>query len=66
MRRVAAGVYALTPLGLRANRKIETIVREEMDRAGFHEVEAPILQPRELWEESGRWERYAPRRSSFI
>jgi len=59
MRRVAAGVYALTPLGLRANRKTETIVREEMDRAGFHEVEAPILQPRELWEQSGRWQRYA-------
>ncbi len=59
MRRVAAGVYALTPLGLRANRKTEAIVREEMNRAGFHEVEIPILQPRELWEESGRWQRYA-------
>ena len=58
MRRVAAGVYALTPLGLRSNRKTEAIVREEMDRAGFHEVEIPILQPRELWEESGRWQRY--------
>ncbi len=58
IRRVAAGVYALTPLGLRSNRKTEAIVREEMDRAGFHEVEAPILQPRELWEESGRWARY--------
>jgi len=59
MRRVAAGVYALTPLGLRSNRKTEAIVREEMNRAGFHEVEMPILQPRELWEESGRWQRYA-------
>ena len=59
MRRVAPGVYSLTPLGLRANRKVEAIVREEMDRAGFHEIEAPILQPRELWEESGRWARYA-------
>ncbi len=59
MRRVAAGVYSLTPLGLRANRKVEAIVREEMAGAGFHEVEAPILQPRELWEESGRWDRYA-------
>ncbi|HEY7111700.1 MAG TPA: proline--tRNA ligase [Thermoanaerobaculia bacterium] len=59
MRRVASGVYSLTPLGLRANRKVEAIVREEMDRAGFHEIEAPILQPRELWEESGRWDRYA-------
>jgi prolyl-tRNA synthetase len=58
MRRVAAGVYALTPFGLRSNRKTEAIVREEMNRAGFHEVEIPILQPRELWEESGRWQRY--------
>jgi len=59
MRRIAGGIYALTPLGLRAHRKTEAIVREEMNRAGFHEVEMPILQPRELWEESGRWERYA-------
>jgi prolyl-tRNA synthetase len=58
MRRVAPGIYTLTPLGLRANRKVEAIVREEMNRAGFHEIEPPILQPRELWEASGRWERY--------
>src|SRR5438445_6757814 len=58
MRRVAAGVYLLTPLGLRAHRKTESIVREEMDRAGALELELPILQPRELWEQSGRWERY--------
>jgi prolyl-tRNA synthetase len=56
VRRIAAGLYALTPLGLRAH---EVIVREEMDRAGFLELEVPILQPRELWEETGRWERYA-------
>jgi prolyl-tRNA synthetase len=65
IRRVAAGVYALTPLGLRSNRKTEAIVREEMDRAGFHEVEAPILQPRELWEEAGRWQRYVSEESLF-
>jgi prolyl-tRNA synthetase len=58
MRRIAAGIYALTPLGLRAHRKAEAIVREEMDRAGALELELPILQPRELWEESGRWGRY--------
>src|SRR6202521_1055439 len=58
VRRVSAGMYALTPLGLRAHRKTEAIVREEMDRAGALEVEVPILQPRELWEESGRWARY--------
>jgi prolyl-tRNA synthetase len=58
IRRLAAGIYSLTPLGLRAHRKTERIVREEMDRAGCLEVELPILQPRELWEESGRWARY--------
>ncbi|HEV8119275.1 MAG TPA: proline--tRNA ligase [Thermoanaerobaculia bacterium] len=59
IRRIAAGMYALTPLGLRSHRKTEAIVREEMDRSGALELEVPILQPRELWEESGRWERYA-------
>jgi prolyl-tRNA synthetase len=58
IRRIAAGIYALTPLGLRSHRKTETIVREEMDRAGCLELELPILQPRELWEEVGRWQRY--------
>jgi prolyl-tRNA synthetase len=58
IRRLAAGIYSLTPLGLRSHRKCERIVREEMDRSGALEVELPILQPRELWEESGRWERY--------
>jgi prolyl-tRNA synthetase len=58
IRRLAAGIYSLTPLGLRAHRKAEQIVREEIDRSGAHEVELPILQPRELWEESGRWARY--------
>ena len=59
IRRVAAGIYALTPLGLRSHRKAEQIVREEIDRSGALEVELPILQPRDLWEESGRWARYA-------
>ena len=58
IRRIAAGIYALTPLGLRSHRKTEAIVRQEMDESGALEVELPILQPRELWEESGRWERY--------
>ena len=58
IRRLAGGNYSLTPLGLRSHRKCEQIVREEMDRSGPLEVELPILQPRELWEESGRWERY--------
>jgi prolyl-tRNA synthetase len=58
IRRLAAGIYSLTPLGLRSHRKTEQIAREELDRAGAHEVELPILQPRELWEQSGRWARY--------
>jgi prolyl-tRNA synthetase len=58
IRRIAAGIYALSPLGLRSHRKTEVIVREEMDRAGCLELELPILQPRELWDESSRWERY--------
>ncbi|MEX1244195.1 MAG: proline--tRNA ligase [Thermoanaerobaculia bacterium] len=58
IRRIAAGIYSLTPLGLRSHRKTERIVREEIDAAGGLEVELPILQPRELWEESGRWSRY--------
>jgi prolyl-tRNA synthetase len=58
IRRVAAGIYSLTPLGLRSHRKTEAIVREEIDRSGALEVELPILQPRELWEDSGRWARY--------
>ena len=65
MRRIAAGIYALTPLGLRSHRKVETIVREEMDRAGCLELELPILQPRELWEESGRWGRYSAEQILF-
>jgi prolyl-tRNA synthetase len=65
IRRVAAGIYALTPLGLRSHRKAEQIVREEIDRAGGLEVELPILQPRELWEESGRWSRYAEEQILF-
>ncbi|MEO8347426.1 MAG: proline--tRNA ligase [Acidobacteriota bacterium] len=65
IRRIAAGIYALTPLGLKSHRKTETIVREEMDRAGCLELELPILQPRELWEESGRWERYSAEQILF-
>ncbi len=58
IRRLAPGIYSLTPLGLRSHRKTEQIVRDEIDRVGGHEVELPILQPQELWEESGRWARY--------
>ncbi|MBI2372146.1 MAG: proline--tRNA ligase [Deltaproteobacteria bacterium] len=55
IRKLAAGVYSYLPLGLRALRKVEQIIREEMDRAGGQEVFLPGVQPAELWEESGRW-----------
>ncbi|RJP26955.1 MAG: proline--tRNA ligase [Actinobacteria bacterium] len=60
MRRVASGIYELLPLGARVVRNIERIVREEMNAAGAQEVILPIMQPRELWEESGRWSKYGP------
>ncbi|MFR9292549.1 MAG: proline--tRNA ligase, partial [Peptococcus niger] len=56
--RTAAGLYNYLPLGHRVLAKVEAIVREEMDRFGGQEVLMPILQPAELWEESGRWEVY--------
>ena len=58
IRKVAGGMYTFLPLGWRVIRKIEQIIREEMDAAGGQEVCMPILQPSELWEESGRWAAY--------
>jgi prolyl-tRNA synthetase len=60
IRRTAAGVYSWLPLGLRTLRKVEAIVREEMDRAGALELLMPAVQPGELWQESGRWSEYGP------
>lgn len=60
IRKVAAGLYTWTPTGLRVLRKVETVVREEMERAGALEVLMPMVQPADLWEESGRWEDYGP------
>lgn len=60
IRKLAAGVYTWLPLGLRVLRKVENIVREEMNRAGALEVLMPALQPAELWQETGRWEKYGP------
>jgi len=60
LRKQAAGVYSWLPLGLRVLRKVEAIVREEMDRAGALELLMPAIQPAELWQESGRWEQYGP------
>ena len=60
IRRVTSGIYSFLPLGLRVIRKIEAIVREEMNRAGALEVLMPSAQPAELWQESGRWVKYGP------
>ncbi|WP_417580262.1 proline--tRNA ligase [Nitrincola sp.] len=60
IRKLASGLYTWLPLGLRTLRKVERIVREEMDAAGALEVLMPAVQPAELWQESGRWEKYGP------
>ncbi|VAX11276.1 Prolyl-tRNA synthetase, bacterial type [hydrothermal vent metagenome] len=60
IRKLAAGLYTWLPLGLRVLRKVEAIVREEMNAAGAQEVLMPAVQPAELWQESGRWEEYGP------
>src|SRR5450631_909219 len=60
IRKLGSGLYSWMPLGLRVVKKVEAIVREEMDRAGAMELLAPPIQPRELWEETGRWDLYGP------
>jgi prolyl-tRNA synthetase len=60
IRKLASGLYTWLPLGLRVMRKVENIVREEMDSCGALEVLMPAVQPSELWQESGRWEQYGP------
>jgi prolyl-tRNA synthetase len=60
IRKLSSGLYTWMPLGLRVLKKVESIVREEMNRAGALEMLAPPIQPRELWEETGRWELYGP------
>jgi prolyl-tRNA synthetase len=60
VRKLAAGIYSYLPLGLRSIRRIEAIIREEMNRAGALELLMPVVQPAELWVESGRWEKYGP------
>ncbi|MBR7002156.1 MAG: proline--tRNA ligase, partial [Neisseriaceae bacterium] len=58
IRRISSGLYAWLPMGLRVVRKVENIVREEMNKAGAIELLMPMVQPAELWQESGRWEFY--------
>ncbi|MDU7890385.1 MAG: proline--tRNA ligase [Finegoldia magna] len=60
IRKTAAGLYSYLPLGYRIVRKVENIVREEMDNYGSQEIHMPITQPREIWEESGRWKTFGP------
>jgi len=60
IRRLAAGIYTWLPAGLRVVRKVEAVVREEMNRAGAVELSMPVVQPGELWRESGRWQAYGP------
>ncbi len=60
IKRLGSGIYSLMPIGLRVVRKVEAIVREEMNRAGAVELSMPVVQPAELWQESGRWQAYGP------
>src|SRR5213592_3785383 len=60
IRQVARGIYDFLPLGLRAVRRVEAIVRDEMNRAGAQEILMPVVCPAELWQESGRWQKYGP------
>jgi len=60
IRRLASGLYTWLPMGLRVLRKVEAIVREEMNRAGAIELVMPMVQPAELWQESGRWDQFGP------
>jgi prolyl-tRNA synthetase len=60
VRRLAAGLYSWLPMGLRSLQKVERIIREEMNRAGALELVMPVIQPAELWQESGRWTQYGP------
>ncbi|EAQ97221.1 proline--tRNA ligase [Congregibacter litoralis] len=60
IRKLSSGLYTWMPMGLRVLRKVERVVREEMDASGALELAMPMVQPAELWEESGRWEQYGP------
>jgi len=60
IRRLASGLFTWMPIGVRVLRKIENIVREEMNRAGAHELLMPSVHPAELWQETGRWDKYGP------
>ena len=60
IKQLTRGIYSYLPFGYRVLRKIENIVREEMDNAGAQEIHMPVLQPSDLWQETGRWFAYGP------
>ena len=60
IRKVASGIYSFMPLGYRTYRKVEAVIREEMDKAGAQELIMPALLPAEVYQESGRWEKFGP------
>ena len=60
IRRLGSGIYNYMPMGLRVIRKVENIVREEMNQAGAVELLMPLVQPAELWQETGRWDKMGP------
>ena len=65
IKKLVPGVYNYLPLGLKVLNKIEDIIREEMDASGANEILSSALQPKELWEESGRWSKYGPELMRF-
>ena len=65
IKNLVAGVYNYLPFGLRVLNKIEKVIREEMDNSGAVEILCSALQPKELWEESGRWSKYGPELMRF-
>ena len=66
IRKLASGLYDWLPTGVRVLRKVENIVREEMENAGAIEVSLPVVQPADLWQESGRWAQYGPELLRFV
>ncbi|WP_345828923.1 proline--tRNA ligase [Erwinia sp. HDF1-3R] len=66
IRKLASGLYTWLPTGLRVLKKVENIVREEMNNAGAIEISMPVVQPADLWQESGRWEEYGPELLRFV
>jgi prolyl-tRNA synthetase len=60
IKRLGSGIYTYMPLGLRVIRKVEAIIREEMNKAGAIELLMPLVQPAELWQETGRWDKMGP------